>query len=345
MFSFRRLSALRGLSVEIDRMMSMKAWFEAWVAGLLALVMSGVVVAGEDDEGRERVIDTGLTELITVFKVGAWLDNDHVILNTLQDGKGDKKNRISVIYDVKSRRFDFLRSDPMFCMNAERGVIGFWRDGVLLLARIEGKDLIDIGVGDSWLGCRSGGKLSGDFLIKPLTNSDGYIEYGVAGRGVYDGPAFLVGSDGVRKPLKIHAGLVGFVEYFSFMDKYLLDNSDGRIKRQGNRDLYLMSPAGDISTIPYPVTFVDKVLTGEQFNFLLPVKSGLLIYKGSKSYVSGLYLLKDGQHKKIWGGRGHYMKGVILSPDGCRIAFASFHDGFLGVNINQGAIKILDVCR
>ena len=312
-------------------------WAFLWL-GLLVFMS-----AGADEVAA--VIDTGLVAPDSLGGVGEWVDNDHVIFNVSRDGSNFSMNdRVSVIYDVVNKSHRIISDSPVICVNIGRGVIGFWRHGDLRLMRIDGGRFFDYGVGDPWVGCRSGGAVSSDVLIESLTNFDGYIEYGLSGQGAYDGPAFLVRPDGSRRALDVKAMYVGHVRYLAFMNKYLLDGSDGQMLRQGNRDFYLMSPDGDISTIPYPIDFVEKVLKNEQFNSLMPVKSGLLIYKGSRSYKSGLYLLSGGNYKKIWGGRGYYMKGGGLSPNGCRLSFTSFHDGLFGININKGAIKILDVC-
>ncbi|QDD63648.1 hypothetical protein EJD96_05545 [Herbaspirillum seropedicae] len=193
--------------------------------------------------------------------------------------------------------------------------------------------------------CQATASLPPKSLTILLREPDGYIQLNTPGEP-YIGEKTAVWMRPGKAPLdmnvrveEVHGAgnLIG--NYLAYSQKYLLNtwdsqgNSDTDRRRAGvgwNRpyDLTpyrLMALDGSIEEIPYPKIIFEYGL--KRFAYFLPTPSGALISSNN------LYLLQGEKLSRIWprpGLFGHItpeiIDSLVLSPDGCKIAFRHYRD-------------------
>jgi hypothetical protein len=179
-------------------------------------------------------------------------------------------------------------------------------------------------------------------LITSLRENDGYIERLKPGEPPHDERS-LIFFHPDQPPKDLHIPRVELDNqpiYLSHIKKYLLNTFDSKGDSSTDQRLagrhwkrpYTLTPYrlmaldGTIETIPYPDILAEYGI--QRFARLLPTKNGLLIHAGSR-----LFLLQDKSLIQFWPRPGafglikkHHIAGIMLSPDGCKIAFRHYAD-------------------
>lgn len=305
-------------------------------------------------DGDFEVIDTGLDQSFT-NKI--WLDNDNLIVNTLQlvpHARPKKLFRV-VIFNLKQRSVrELIPMGDIHCVNE-----------ITRLAKVrtfsDVEDADGSGV-DTYMRLSPDGKLTAYGLPSPyaspcrlteprkperlqifLRDGDGYIDRGKTGGGYSDENAVLYRPNQAPRELAVKGGDIQDVIYLPFRNQYLLNRRDfltNRFQPRGEPDFIYMSPTGDITREPQPEKFA-KVL-GSWGN-MLPTRDGVLLDRnGPGRGVPGLFLVQGERITRVFGANRAQVEGLNASPDGCKLAFTSYTDiAFLA----KKTIKIIDVCQ
>jgi hypothetical protein len=164
-----------------------------------------------------------------------------------------------------------------------------------------------------------------------LRKKDGYIDRGPAGRPI-EQQGILHRPDGTTRELPVHGLKISRVRFLPFANKYQLNHpichgASSALKAKAGCDpLLLMTPEGEIESIPFPDELRDHL---KQFDFTYAVKGGVLIrvvYPGKQGY----YLWRNNVLYELWRSRetgfmnllpAEFWGGEALSPDGCKVAF------------------------
>lgn len=110
--------------------------------------------------------------------------------------------------------------------------------------------------------------------------------------------------------------------------------------------LRLMTPAGEITEIPYPQRLADHLRL--RLDYATVLRPGLLLVQTGKPPGRGEFLLLQGERvRRIWQNDGGFLEKIAASPDGCKLAFTSFWRKriFLFLPETPNTVKIIDVCQ
>lgn len=301
------------------------------------------------------VIDTGLvqTEEHTDSWVGAWLSNELLVVNAVQENppaKGRRPWRIA-LFNIKTQQVtNLVEKGQFYCRDTRTElaliltnpeVENYAKDGKSLYVKLDSTGLLTYPAEQpNWeKPCRSNWGHDPQRIQRLLREGDGYIDLGRSGgadlmRNVHlfrpnQPPIELnVQGDDVRPPL-----------YVPFLDEYLL-NQDAPKSEKSPRVYFYMSPEGKVRTEPLPEHFFQKVGSA---GFMWPMKNGMLFNRsGRGSSNSGLFLVRGQKIYRVFGSDGVVVRRFTPSPDGCKLAFWSHREHPYA---DKNTVKIIDLCE
>lgn len=315
----------------------------------LSLLLGGVAIAVQGrDRNAYKFIDTGLVQNDNYPSKGIWINDDNVIINTFErDAHTNKTSENAFLYNVNSGKNILLLANGRVDNFSDRN----WTACVFSNG---GGKKVNLGSKLEFFSFRAGMEhecffektLNDERAIVDLRPSDGYLDLGKKLGGFPKEKARYVLADGTSIDLPLRGGAVSGVFFIYFINKYFLNERDyRRFAGESEAPFYLMSPSGEISEIPYPRDFVEKVLHGELLNYITPMRHGLFVSSTGSSAKGerGLFLVRDSQYIHLWGGRTTFAANFSLSPSGCKVAFLGF-DRRLFARSDE-TVKIIDICQ
>lgn len=304
-----------------------------------------------------KLIDTGL-EMPAVLNdgpLGAWVDDNRIVINAHLQGDGTQNKRFvsAMLYDVRTgEKREIMHGKELRYWNTEKRCATFayfsdenggmkWNGqfrwvyakldavGNIIETQYEISELDKNRGLPSQAYCDQFHK-NIDPAVKvyqPLNFEHGYIDGGNYWDGRKFAPVIFYRPDGVRKKLSLDKQEGIFPEYLPFLNKYQLNiPSCSYPGRKCPTDIVLMSLEGELETISLPT----KIIAYTSFLGVgYVVKEGVLL-KSVDPVKGGIYLFRNNKLYQLWSSRirnwlklrpAEFFGGLVLSPDGCKVAF------------------------
>ena len=300
------------------------------------------------------VIDTGLvqTEEHTDGLVGAWLSNELMVVNAVQENPPAKSRRPwrVALFNVKTKRVtNLVEKGQFYCLDTRTElaliltnpeVENYAKDGKSLYIKLDSNGWLSYPAEQpNWAKpCLSNFGHDPQRIQRLLREGDGYIDLGRSGgidlkRNVH---LFRPGQAPIE--LNVQGDDVNVPLYVPFRDEYLL-NQWAPNSEKSPRVYFYMSPEGKIRTEPLPEHFLQKV--GKP-GFVRPMKNGMLFDRsGSGRGERGLFLVRGNKIYRVFD-RNVVVRRFTPSPDGCKLAFWSHREHPYA---DKNTVKIIDLCE
>jgi hypothetical protein len=324
-----------------------------------------------------EIFDTGLgvRNCCDFLKAGTWLSNDLFAMTSTKDvPDAAKKHLLQVmLVDVKTRTSRVLvDAGQLVCWNPERQIASIQKTYSSPTGDIK-YDLIHLDA-QGHVGVRSDKVDINPYFCQPegslrpksslsmlLREPDGYIQLSAPGAPYqHDKTAIWMRPGKAPLDLNVRVDEVygagnSLGNYLAYSQKYLLNtwdsqgDSDTDRRRAGaswNRpyDLTpyrLMALDGSIEEMPYPKIIFEYGI--KRFAFLLPTPVGVLISSNNLFLLQGEQLTRIWPRPGIFGGiKPEVIDGLVLSPDGCKVAFHHFTDS---KKTTPQSVTILTLCQ
>ena len=300
------------------------------------------------------VIDTGLvqTEEHTDSWVGAWLSNELLVVNAVQENPPAKSRRPwrIALFNVKTQQVTNLVEKGQFYCRDTRTELA------LILTNPEVEDYAKDGTYE-YVNLDRNGKLTnlaeqpnwakpcrfhpGDDPLRLryfLREGDGYIDRGRSGGVDLKRNVHLFRPNEPAIELNVSGNDVHPVLYVPFRDEYLL-NQWAPDSEKSPRVYFYMSPEGKVRTEPLPEHFYQKV---GKAGVMLPMKNGMLFNRSvSGRGERGLFLVRGNKIYRVFD-RNVVVRRLTPSPDGCKLAFWSHREHPYA---DKNTVKIIDLCE
>ncbi|WP_433693668.1 hypothetical protein [Herbaspirillum seropedicae] len=290
---------------------------------------------------------------------GIWLSNDLFAVTTVKDLPDAVKNHLLEVrlFDWKTKTSKVLiDAGDLVCWNPERQIASIQKTyssptGDIKFDLIHLNSQGEVGtrsdnVEISPYFCQATAALPPkDSLSILLREPDGYIERAAPG-APYKSEKTAIWRRPSEAPLDMNVRVDevrgagnNLGNYLAYSQKYLLNTWDS----QGNSDTdqrlggvgwnrpydltpyRLMAMDGSIEEIPYPKILFEYGI--KRFAFFLPTPVGIIISSNN------LFLLQGEKLTHIWPRPGLFgritpeiINGLVLSPDGCKLAFRHYRD-------------------
>lgn len=317
----------------------------------------------EFEEGHYEVIDTGLEQsmLYGPDVLGAWLDNQRLIINALKDARNPKKEEwipYLVIFDVKTRKTKLIAESVYLLCRIPETQIASIVEGQNDTPRFvdkksrfvkmdeEGKITTLQETPPSMSNfCRQNSPRKPDRLQAFLRVGDGYIDRGKTGGGHSYDNAVLYRPNQPPIELPIHGGDIYDSRYISHLNLYQL--SAGPSRTSGKPVFSLMTPDGDVIEISQPKDALRKI-TGEAGIFtggpgVRFMRDGLISRNlGAWLQNPGMFFIQGEKVTRIWGANGELAERLLPSPDGCTLAFLAFNNYDFAT---KKTVKLINLCE
>ena len=324
-----------------------------------------------------EIFDTGLgvSNLSELARTGVWLSNDLFAMTSTKDlPDAAEKLLLEVrLVDWKAKKSKLLvDKGQIVCWNPERQIASIKTysntTGEIVvnyeLIHLTAQGQVDVRSDKVEINphfCQATASLPPKSLTILLREPDGYIQINTPGEP-YRAEKKAVWMRPGKAPLEInvrvdeiHGANGNIGNYLAYSQKYLLNTLDSQWdsdtdKRLGgigwNRpyDLTpyrLMALDGSIEEIPYPKIIFEYGL--KKFAYFLPTPAGVIISSNN------LYLLQGEKLTRIWPRPGLFgritpeiINGLVLSPDGCKLAFRHYSDIKY---TTPKAVSIINLCE
>jgi hypothetical protein len=303
--------------------------------------------------------ETGLGPLgccaSSIEDAGIWLGDDLFMMTASQpvtDAWEKRLQRVMLINTQAKTSRVLVDSGELVCWNAARQIASLKELGsekivkpvhrfIHLDAQGETGPLLEQ-TDISPYRCRVDIQLPKGTLIIPLQERDGYITESISSENPNNERSTILIRPG-KPPVELHVPSVELHYrpiYLPHLRKYLLNTfdskgdsaTDQRLAGRSWKRPYALAPYrlmaldGTIETIPYPEILAEYGV--QRFARLLPTNNGILIHAGWR-----LFLLQGEQLIQFWPRPGAFgltkkdhITGMMLSPDGCKIAFRHYPD-------------------
>lgn len=301
------------------------------------------------------VIDTGLvqTEEHTDALVGAWLSNELLVVNAVQENPPAKSRRPwrVALFNVKTKRVtNLVEKGQFYCRDTRTElalvltnpeVENYAKDGRSLYVKLDGNGQLTYPPQQpNWpKSCHSDSGDDPKRIQRLLREGDGYIDLGRSGGIDLNQNAHLFRPGQPPIELNVHGMDVRPPLYVPFLNEYLL-NQGAPNSEKSPRLYFYMSPDGKVRTEPLPEQFFQKVGSA---GFMWPMKNSMLLNRsGRGSSNSGLFLVRDKKIYRVFGSDGVVVRRFTPSPDGCKLAFWSHR---VHPYADKNTVKIIDLCE
>lgn len=139
-------------------------------------------------------------------------------------------------------------------------------------------------------------------------------------------------ADGGRIDIDVQAKDFLMAYWIEWLGAYILNASSAR--SVGEHKVFpLMKPDGRVIAIPFLGRWTP--------NYVRPTRAGMVGTIGSAQY-NGVFLMRDGKIVQLADGRVHPQ--VVVSPDGCHVAYIAEIPSLFSFQIAYRRLRVLDVC-
>jgi hypothetical protein len=324
-----------------------------------------------------EIFDTGLgvRNCCSLSKAGIWLSNDLFAMTSSEDvPHAAEKHFLQVmLVDLKTKTSRVLvDAGQLVCWNPERQIANIQKTYSSPTGDIK-YDLIHLDA-QGQVGAKSDKADINPYFCQPnvslpprnflsilLREPDGYIQLSAPGEPYKDDKTAIWMRPG-KAPLdlnlradEVNGAGNNLGNYLAYSQKYLLNTWDSQGSSNTDRRLggaswnrpydltpyRLMALDGSIEEMPYPKIIFEYGI--KRFGYFLPTPAGVLIS------TNNLFLLQGEQLTRIWprpglfgGIKPEVIDSLVLSPDGCKVAFRHFADSKY---TTPKSVTILTLCQ
>lgn len=301
------------------------------------------------------VIDTWLvqSEEHYIDTVGTWLNNDLLVINTVQEKPPANSRRPwrVVLFNVRTKNISTLVNKGRFVCRDDRTrnaliltnpeVDNYSKNGNYLYVSLDDSgSLSSLSAQPAWGHyCHSDFGSDRTRIRYSLREGDGFIDEGRSGGIDLDRNAHWFRPNQPPIELNVQGKDVGIPWFVPFRNEYLLERST-RVQEGRKRVFRYMSLDGKITEEAFPEHFFQKIGSA---GYMWPMKNGMLLDRsGHGSSESGLFLVRDKKIYRVFGSDGVVVRRFTPSPDGCKLAFWSHREHPYS---DKNTVKIIDLCE
>ncbi|MBI5267547.1 MAG: hypothetical protein HY851_09980 [candidate division Zixibacteria bacterium] len=178
--------------------------------------------------------------------------------------------------------------------------------------------------------------------LRFLLHRHGYLDFGLSSESNLAKPT-LYYRKGLDKPISLPF-MNRDITYYQFKDAYLFHPLGKEIT---GRDFLWLYPDGKTEEIKFPNVSDRKLVYGNKYY----TRKGFFVYFYDGQPPSfkvpgntgGYLVAEDGKSSKVISG---YLKGIVVSPDGCKIAFVHYPylDATLVADPAPITLKMINFC-
>ncbi|HJW53992.1 MAG TPA: hypothetical protein VJ577_01840 [Burkholderiaceae bacterium] len=313
------------------------------------------------------VVDTGL-EQSTLYGpgvLGAWLDNDRLLVNALQDAPGaQEKWRLRlVVFDTRTQETTEIAKDVhLNCFHPEsrtavlvegQSNVPNFKDRLSRFVTLDqgGRFLPAVVRPDMNEFCVDNGKQDRGRLQHFLRPGDGYIDLGRTGGGYSTEPAILYRRNEKPVTLPIVGGELESVRYVRHLDLYQV--GVGKYRMTDKHIYKFLTRDGKVVNAPRPYEAIESVhkpsvtvsdaggVAYAVSEYVL--RDGIIVLNtGGWKKNPGMFFIRNAGVTSIDASNGYLVERLLPSPDGCKLAYLYFKNYDFNT---KKVVKIANFCR